>query len=81
MTAAEQASLDGLRGVVEEGFREIRGLMETRRLEEVRVQEQLDRRLARVESTTYTNKVLIRAGGWLVATLIAVASVLIAVVH
>lgn len=75
MTASEQASLDGLRGVVEDGFREMRGLMETRRLEEVRVQEQLDRRIARVESQSAVNKTLVRIGSWLIATAIAVATV------
>lgn len=77
MTAAEQASLEALRSEVAAGFSEVRALMESRRVEEVRVQDQLVARLAVVEANSHTNKVLIRLGGWVVATIIAAAAIAI----
>jgi len=50
VTIQEQASLEALRVEVNAGFAEMRQLMESRRVEEVRVQEQLERRILAVEA-------------------------------
>jgi hypothetical protein len=70
MTAAEQADLQALRSDVQEGFREIRELIENRRRDDQAAHESMDGRLRGVERVAAVGGVLGTIGLALAATLV-----------
>ncbi len=80
MTMAEQASLEALRSTVENGFREMRDLMENRRVEEVRVQDQLDARISETEASVKIVHAFLRTGAFLLTSGIAIAGLVLLIV-